>query len=92
MRLHRVQIEDIANRVVRGLAKRGFFDVENADETEALLRQVIAEELRVEDRLDEEVRTLMREHMDRIRRADVEQHEMFKVIKARLAKEREIIL
>ena len=92
MRLHRGQIEDIANRVVRGLAKRGFFDVENADETEALLRQVIAEELRVEDRLDEEVRTLMREHMDRIRRADVEQHEMFKVIKARLATEREIIL
>ncbi len=92
MRLHRGQIEDIANRVVRGLAKRGFFDVENADETEALLRQVIAEELCVEDRLDEEVRTLMREHMDRIRRADVEQHEMFKVIKARLAKEREIIL
>ena len=69
-----------------------FFDVENADETEALLRQVIAEELRVEDRLDEEVRTLMREHMDRISRADVEYHEMFKVIKARLAKEREIIL
>ncbi len=92
MRLHRGQIEDIANRVVRGLAKRGFFDVENADETEALLRQVIAEELCVEDRLDEEVRTLMREHMDRIRRADVEQHEMFKVIKARLATEREIIL
>ena len=92
MRLHRGQIEDIANRVVRGLAKRGFFDVENADETEALLRQVIAEELRVEDRLNDEVRELMREHMDRIRRADVEQHEMFKVIKARLAKEREIIL
>ena len=92
MRLNSGQIEDIANRVVRGLAKHGFFDVENADETEALLRQVIADELRVEDRLNDEVRKLMREHMDRIRRAYVEYHEMFKVIKARLAKEREIIL
>ena len=56
------------------------------------MRQVIADELRVEDRLNDEVRKLRREHRDRIRRPDVEYHEMFKVIKARLAKEREIIL
>lgn len=92
MRLNSGQIEDIANRIVRGLARRGWFDVENADDTEALLRQVIAEELRVEDKLNDEVRELMREHMDRIRRADVEYHEMFKVIKARLAKQYDIIL
>ncbi len=92
MRLNSEQIEDIANRIVRGLVKREYFDVEDADETELLVRQVIADELRVEDRLNDEVRELMREHMDRIRRADVEHHEMFKVIKARLAKERDIIL
>jgi hypothetical protein len=92
MRLNSGQIEDIANRIVRGLARRGWFDVENADDTETLLRQVIAEELRVEDKLNDEVREVMREHMDRIRRADVEYHEMFKVIKARLAKQHDIIL
>ncbi len=92
MRLNSEQIEDIANRIVRGLVKRAYFDVEDADETELLVRQVISDELRVEDKLNDEVRELMREHMDRIRRADVEYHEMFKVIKARLAKERDIIL
>ena len=92
MRLNSDQIEDIANRIVRGLAKRGFFDLESADGTEVLVRQIITDELRVEDRLNDEVRELMREHMERIRRADVEYHEMFKVIKARLAKERDIIL
>ncbi len=92
MRLNSGQIEDIANRIVRGLVKREYFDVEDADETELLVRQVISDELRVEDKLNDEVRELMREHMDRIRRADVEYHEMFKVIKARLAKERDIIL
>ncbi|MCH7825220.1 MAG: DUF507 family protein [Acidobacteria bacterium] len=92
MRLNSEQIGDIANRIVRGLVKREYFDVEDADETELLVRQVIADELRVEDKLNDEVRELMREHMDRIRRADVEYHEMFKVIKARLAKERNIIL
>jgi hypothetical protein len=92
MRLNSEQIEDIANRIVRGLVKREYFDVEDADETELLVRQVISDELRVEDKLNDEVRELMREHMERIRRADVEYHEMFKVIKARLAKERDIIL
>ncbi len=92
MRLSSGQIEDIANRIVRGLVKREYFDVEDADETELLVRQVISDELRVEDKLNDEVRELMREHMERIRRADVEYHEMFKVIKARLAKERDIIL
>lgn len=92
MRLNSEQIEIIANRVVRGLSKRGFFDFDDADEVETMVRDVITEELRVEDKLNDEVRDLMREHMVRIRRADVEYHEMFKVIKARLAKERDIIL
>ena len=92
MRLSTEQIDIIANRIVRGLVKLGYFDVDDADEIELMVRQVLTEELRVEDKLNDEVRDLMREHMARIRRADVEYHEMFKVIKARLAKERDIIL
>ncbi len=92
MRLSIEQIDIIGNRVVRGLVKRGYFDVDDADEIEVVVREVIIEELRVEDKLNDEVRDLMHEHMARIRRADVEYHEMFKVIKARLAKERDIIL
>ena len=92
MRLTNEQIEVIANRVVRGLAKRDFLEVDSPDEVEKAVQQVISEELRVEDRLNDEVRELMREHIDQIRRADVEYHEMFKVIKSRLAREREIIL
>lgn len=92
MRLNNEQIAIIANRIVRGLAKRGYFDMDDPDEIEATVQEVITEELRVEDKLNDEVRDLMREHMARIRRADVEYHEMFKVIKARLAKERNIIL
>lgn len=92
MRLSNEQIEIIVNRIVRGLVKRGYFDLDDADEIETMVQEVITEELRVEDKLNDEVRDLMREHMARIRRADVEYHEMFKVIKARLAKERNIIL
>ena len=92
MKLRYEQIEIIANRVVRGLAKRGMFEVEELDELEKVVANVIAMDLRVEDDLNEEVRELMRAHMDQIRSADVEYHEMFKVIKSKLAKERNIIL
>jgi hypothetical protein len=92
MRLSSEQIEIIANRVVGGLTKRGYFDVDDVAEIEHMVQDVITAELRVEDRLNDEVRDLMREHMMQIRRADVEYHEMFKVIKARLAKERDVIL
>lgn len=86
------QIDIIANRIVRGLAKAGMLEVEDPAEVEQHVQRAIVEDLKVEDSLNEEVREIMREHMDRIRRADVEYHEMFKVIKAKLAKERDIIL
>lgn len=92
MRLRYEQIDVIANRIVRGLAKRGDLEIEEPGELEQMVQHVIVDDLRVEDKLNEEVRELMREHMVRIRRADVEYHEMFKVIKAKLAKERNIIL
>ena len=92
MRLTYEQIEIISNRIVRGMAKAGLLDVEELNEVEDHIQHVIVDDLKVEDSLNEEVREIMREHMDRIRRADVEYHEMFKVIKAKLAKERDIIL
>lgn len=93
MRLTDEQVQIIANRIVRGLAKAGYLLIEEEpDELESMVIHVISDELRVEDRLNDEVRELMREHMDRIRRADVEYHEMFKVIKAKLARERDLIL
>ena len=92
MRLRREQIEVIAYRVVHDLQKAGLITVDDVVDVEARIHQVITEELLVEDSLNDEVREIMREHDAQIRRADVEFHEMFKVIKARLARERNIIL
>lgn len=92
MRLTRDQIEYISHRIVHDLQRDGFCDISDPREVEEAIRQVIVEELSVEDRLNEEVREVMRQHMDQIRRADVEYHSMFKAIKAKLAKERDIIL
>lgn len=92
MRLTQEQIEVISFRVVHDLQKKGLISVDDAQDVELRLQQVITDELMVEDRLNDEVREIMRNYDDQIRRADVEFHEMFKVIKAKLARERNIIL
>ncbi len=92
MRMTQDQIDVIAFRVVRDLNKLGLIGVADAAETESRMSGIIVDELMTEDRLNDEVRDIMRTYNDQIRRADVELHEMFKVIKAKLAKERNIIL
>ena len=92
MRLTQEQIEVIAYRVVHDLAKNGMLTASDARDVEARMAAVIADDLQVEDDLNDEVRDIMRAHDAEIRRADVELHDMFRAIKARLARERNIII
>ena len=92
MRLTQEQIEVIAYRVVHDLQRKGLIGYTDPTELELSLQQVVTDELMVEDHLNDEVREIMRAHDNEIRRADVEYHEMFRAIKARLARERNIIL
>lgn len=92
MRLTQDQIEVIAYRTVHELRRQGMIHAVEPEDVEATVAAVINEDLSVEDRLNDEVREIMRAHDAEIRRADVEFHEMFRAIKARLARERNIIL
>ena len=56
------------------------------------LIDIMTEELLEEDRLNEEVREILTEHAEEMRRTNVEYREMFKMIKKKLARERKIIL
>lgn len=92
MRLSQEQIEIIAWRIVHDLRRAGLLVASDPDDAQATLRAVISDELAVEDRLNDEVREIMRAHDAEIRRHDVEFHELFRAIKAKLARERNIIL
>jgi len=92
MRLTQDQIDVIAYRVVHDLQRHAMIDTSDAEDLESRVQAVIVEELAIEDQLNDEVRELMRQYETQIRRADVEYHEMFKVIKSKLARERNIIL
>ena len=92
MRLTRNQIEFIAYRITKELSERGLIDAERPNKMIGDLIELVTQELLVEDRLNDEVREILTEHSEEMRRTNVEYREMFKMIKKKLARERKIIL
>jgi uncharacterized protein len=92
MRLNKNQIDHLAFLILRNLQKDGKVLVE---ERTALLEELISlitDEFQKEDQLDQEVRELLSKHMEKIRRENLEYQTMFRMIKTKLAKERNIVL
>lgn len=56
------------------------------------IRQKMSEELSVEDRINEEVREILNQHADEMRRTNVSYQEMYKKVKGELARQRKLIL
>jgi hypothetical protein len=66
-----------------------------ADDKQKLLEDLlnlITEEFMKEDKLDQEVRGILSEYMEKIRKENIEYQTMFRMIKNKLAKERNIVL
>jgi hypothetical protein len=92
MRLNKNQIDHLAFVILRNLQKDGKVLI---DERTALLDETISlitDEFQKEDQLDQEVRELLSKHMEKIRRENLEYQTMFRMIKTKLAKERNIVL
>jgi hypothetical protein len=92
MRLNRNQIEHLAFLIVRNLQKDGKVLLEDKDKLLEELISLIADEFQKEDQLDQEVREILSKHMEKIRRENIEYQTMFRMIKTKLAKERNIVL
>jgi hypothetical protein len=67
-------------------------EAKNAENLTTQVRQVMAEEVTVEDRLNEEVREILARYSDEMRRTGVSYQEMYKKVKGQLARERKLIL
>lgn len=92
MRLRKRQIESIAENIVGELIKDESLTCDNIEELKGFIRHVITEELLVEDKLNEEVRQILEAHSSEIRQGSIEYHKMFRLVKEKLAKERNIVL
>jgi hypothetical protein len=92
MRLTKNQVEYIAYRITKELQEKQLTDSDDPAHMVQSLIAIMTEELLVEDRLNDEVREILTEHAEEMRRTNVEYREMFKMIKKKLARERKIIL
>lgn len=78
--------------VVRNLIKQEKIIADDKNKLTEDMINLITEEFLNEDKLDQEVRGILSEHMEKIRRENIEYQTMFRMIKTKLAKERNIVL
>ena len=92
MKLHSTQIEVLAHTVVKKLAAAGAVKIDNPEEVMMHVARVVTADLQVEDRLNEEVREILANREGEMRSQGVQYHEMFKLVKHKLVRERKLIL
>ena len=92
MRLSPNEVEYFSRKIIKTLEATGKIEVDDEAAVMEGVASVITEELRKEDRLNEEVRDVLVEHSDEMSRSNITYNEMFKMVKRRLAKEKGIVL
>lgn len=92
MRLHKTQIEHMAFSIARNLIKEEKILVNDKTKLVEDLNNLISNEFFIEDKLDQEVREILNKHIEKIRNENIEYQTMFRMIKTKLAKEKDIVL
>lgn len=93
MRLRREMIEHIARKIVQTLSGRDLVRLECSPAAlERHVAHIIEEDLLVEDRLNEEVKEILRAHEMEMEKSNVDYSRMFALVKNRLVRERSLIL
>ena len=92
MLISRDYITYMSREVVKRLVAEEMVETQKADVLTQSVRQAMAEELAVEDRLSEEARQILDKYSEEMRRTGASYQEMFKKVKSQLAHERKLIL
>lgn len=92
MLLSRDYVSYMAKEVVKRLVESEMIETKAAADVTQRVRQGMAEELSVEDRLNEEVREILNRYSEEMRRSGASYQEMYKKVKGQLARERKLIL
>jgi hypothetical protein len=90
MLLAREFVAYISRELVKRLSP-GVFETSNPGTAAAVIEQVIDDDLSIEDRLNDEVRDLLDDYSDYMRRENVSYQEMFRRVKNQLLAQRKVI-
>jgi hypothetical protein len=92
MLLSRDYVGYMAKEVVKRLVAGKMIETKDVENLTQQVRQVMADEVTVEDRINEEAREILAKYSDEMRRTGVTYQEMFKKVKGQLARDRKLIL
>jgi hypothetical protein len=82
----------MAQEVAKRLVALQMIETATPEALAQSVRAAMAEELSVEDRVNEETRQILANNADEMRRMGVSYQEMFKKVKAQIARDRKLIL
>ena len=92
MLLSRDYVAYMAKEVAKRLVAAKMIETKNIENLTTQVRQVMADEITVEDRINEEVREILAKYSEEMKRTGASYQEMFKKVKGQLARERKLIL
>ncbi len=92
MLLSRDFVGYMAKEVVKRLVAGKMIETKDSESLAQQVRQVMADEVTVEDRLSEEAREILARYSEEMRRTGVSYQDMYKKVKSQLARERKLIL
>ena len=92
MLLSRDYVSYMAGEVVKRLVASKMIETPSADDLTKKVRTAMQNEIGIEDRLNEEVRQILTQYADDMRRTGADYQEMYKKVKGELARQRKLIL
>jgi len=92
MLINRDLVSYMASDIVRKLTEGELVEVKNSNVVTQRVRHAMVEEITVEDRINDEARQILIQHQEQMRNSGISYQDMFKKVKAQLARDRKLVL
>jgi len=92
MSLQKEYVHYLSRRVVDELIKREMIETSEVVSLREKILAVMETELGLEDRINEEVREILKDYADEMRNKGVSYQDMFKKVKNKLVKDKKVVL
>lgn len=92
MLINRDLVSYMATEIVKKLSEGELVEVKKVAEVTQRVRQAMVDEITVEDRISEEARQILIEHQEQMRNSGISYQDMFKKVKAQLARDKKLVL
>jgi hypothetical protein len=92
MLINRDLVTHMAAEIVKKLKEGEMVEFRNAAEITQRVRHAMMDEITVEDRISDEAREILIQHQEQMRNSGISYQDMFKKVKAQLARDKKLVL